>query len=153
MEKIRDFLDKYQDLWWKTELNDVVMDFVDNVDDCYCYDMRGNKKMLHLFFPGTHDYMYAIWVGDHDIKDYDKLPVYVIDYDFDMDENNYRTYRCKGNFRTFMTNQINNFLKTTTPLLRKEYNYEANKALKELQDFSTELLKDCDYVLEPYKCE
>ena len=109
MDKISEYLEKYQDLW--THMNDyncfcmdIAMNIIDE-SDYYGVDFSGNKKVVQIFFCGQSDNFQCIWIGNHAKNILDQLPIYEMDLS-PADEK----FESKGNFKTYMTTMLNDFL-------------------------------------------
>lgn len=144
-KKILNFLDDRQKLWWKMSkycfCNDVAFDIIKENDHYGC-DFSGDNKVYTLFFSGDSTFFPCIWIGRENYKkNLDQLPVYVIDI-----ENCDDSIKCKGNFKTYMTEMIRDFIKQYK---KKDKYYDmAKNALIELKSFSDNLIHDDDYIIK-----
>jgi hypothetical protein len=149
---IGEFLDNYQDLWWKInkEYNydcmDVVGDIVE-LDNHFGINFSGSRRVWQFFFMGQHNYFPFIWIGKDNYEEtLDTFPVYIIDC---IRSDN--PLKCKGNFRTYMTNLIKKFLDE----YRKKdgYRKKAIQALSDLQIFSEDIIHQDEYRITRAKDE
>ena len=140
-----DYLQTYQDLWWSMDdgvevpMYDVAMHLIGE-NDYYGCDFTGRQQMIMLFFTGSSDYFPGIWVGNDNYKNnLDEYPIYVLDLSSENDA------EFIGNFREYMTYGLTNFIKNNPKHKRIKL---ANKALKDLEVFSTKCINKGKYVIK-----
>ena len=149
MQKVQDYLENYQDLWWEISQKgaylpcmDVTMDMVDE-DDYYGCDFTGKRQVMELFFTGSSDYFPGFFIGKDNYEDnLDQYPIYVFDLSTNEEE---ARLELIGNFKTYMTKLIEGYLENHK---RGKFVKMAQTALMELDQFSDKMIHKEEYVLK-----
>lgn len=136
---LKNYLEKYESVWWDIEdsnypVMDVSTDIVDE-RNYYGYDFSGNQSVYMLFFSGSSNYFPGLYCpSSKEPISVDTCPIYIFDLSITGKE-------CKfvGNFRTFIFLVLSNYLKGCK---NQNFIQQAELALKELEQFSTELIDD-----------
>jgi hypothetical protein len=147
IKQITDYLYKYSSLWFHLSFHnlsyaDITLDELDDMD-YYGVNFSGNKKVFQLFFSGSDDFFSCFWIGnDTSYKSIlDQIPIYQLDLSSDQ-----HTFKTEGNFRSFMTEILDNFLNKNSK--EDKYYFMALSALIELKQFSSETIHQRDYILK-----
>ncbi len=85
-ERIEEFLHECQELFWELRelevawnpLMDVSFRMIDE-ENYYGVNFTGDQRVCELFFTSQSNYFPGIWVGQGDLEDIDKYPIYVFD--------------------------------------------------------------------------
>lgn len=155
-KQITNYLNEYQDLWWAISYvggalpcMDASMDLIDE-PEYYGVDFSCEKAVYSLFFTGSSNY----FPGIHVIND-DKItesPIYI----FDLASSDNDSVSPVGNFKTYISMILNDFI-NEKPDLREylnnndeekdpqKYYDDAIQALKELDQFSDILCRPEEY--------
>lgn len=96
MQKIRDFLERHQELFGLDDCVDVTCDIMDEKRSDLGIDMSGAGRVIALWFTGQSDHFPGIWLGRADPQraDVETLPVFY----FDAEKGGAEPL---GNFRAF----------------------------------------------------
>lgn len=147
MNRIRYFLESYQDLWWVIDQSvdtlpcmDVVVDINEDTD-FYRVDFSGEQMVCTLFFTGCSNYFPAIWIGNNNSNDIDKYPIFVIDCSSSTDE-----FESEGNFRNYIDKILTDFLIQYNK--RDDFRCMALAARRELENFSSDVIGGNIYKLK-----
>jgi hypothetical protein len=157
MEKIQEFLEDYQDLWWEIAdcdpeypVMDVCLEKIDD-EDYYGVDFTGDKSVYQIFFSGSSNYFAAVWPSNDNnhnddnldnLDNLDKYPIYI----FDMEDTSSPELKCVGNFKKFINLVIDDFLELN--IMDDKTNALVNELLDDLDEFSDELINNDNYVVK-----
>ena len=143
MEKIQDFLETYQELWWDIAesdtsypVNDIWFEKCDD-SNFYGTDLSGKNAVYPIFFSGSSNYFAAIWVKDEDTENIEKYPVYI----FDLPSFNSEKLESVGNFKKFIRLVIDEYKSNNDADIDEQF-------YKDLDSFSDELINNDDYQLK-----
>lgn len=132
MNKIKEYLERYEDLWHEISSTesllpcmDLAMDKIDE-NNYYGFDFSGDKSVYMLFFTGASNYFPAI-CNCTDENNMDACPIYI----FNLASNKPSEYI--GNFKEYMTILLNGFI-------QEEDSEEAKMALRDLGTFTDRVI-------------
>ncbi len=160
MDKILEYLEDYQDLWWQIccwdlelPVGDVVGDIMDESNH-FGVDFSGEQSIIYLFHTGSSEYFPGIWIGCKNCsKKIDEMPIYVIDVTSEE-----KTIKSVGNFKTYMKSVLNDAL-VSLYIQNEEIEFieyfsdihsirlECDAALLDLEKFSDKFIDKGDYNL------
>lgn len=149
MEKINEYLEKYQDLWWRINEHDLPLSCMDSAcemiseNNYYGVDFRGDKRVYQMFFLGSSDYFPAIWIGDGSPDDLDKYPCYHLDLSTDTNK-----FEPIGNFKMYFTKLLDYYEEVCDQNEEEEEDEDVEDARRDLEDFSDEMIDKGDYFLK-----
>ena len=141
---IRKFLEDYEDLWmvmseYECYCMDIAFTIIEDIN-FLGFDFSGDNRIIQLFFMGSCDHFQFFWVGNHNYEqNLDQFPIYEID-----SESPKKSLKCKGNFRTYMTKMIKDFIGKYEE--KDDDNYDmAIEALSKLKKFSNDIIHENKY--------
>lgn len=137
------------DLWQKIGstidtlhgISDVDFEILDDEDELGI-DFSGKQKIYKIFFTGSSDFFPAIWIGEDDINNLEKYPVYMIDC-----SSNDIVSTSEGNFKNYINKFLDDFMKHYDK--DDEYMKIAKITKKKLEkEFSSEIIDKGNYILK-----